>query len=303
MPESNKLVDSLKAKTRMADKLKLEISDIKKLQAFRGSSPPRNEQAKNTDLGGSFREDDSRMPESPRKPYINNFFNSSQGIVPDGDKKSGSQSRSPKNRPHQSVNDVHNTSQDISYARQPTQKDAGATIKAKSKGTLLKRSLFRALVEEQEAKHTMMTMNDNSLSSLIFADPENIDDQAGGRYDRMVEKLALKNIHLATLNNILASRKTFTRILMNMTESNSGHMFETLKMLYIEVIELLKGAQQIRNIFEAAPMIATSMSVEQAMSAIVDYVCQSLKCERATMFALDHDNQELWSKIATGKLL
>ena len=82
----------------------------------------------------------------------------------------------------------------------------------------------------------MITMNDNSLSSLIFADPENIGDQAGGGYDRIFEKLALKNVQMATLNNIIASRKTFSRILISMTESNSDHMLETLKMLYIEVL-------------------------------------------------------------------
>lgn len=165
-----------------------------------------------------------------------------------------------------------------------------------------KQSLFRSLVEEQEAKQSVMTMNDNCLSALIFADPDNIDDPTAGRYDRMIERLALKNQYLATLNNLLSSKKSFVRFVTQLTDSNCLQLFDTLKMLYVEIIELLKGAQQIRHIFEAAPMIATSMKIEEAMMAIVGYICSSLKCERATVFALDKANKELWSKIASGSL-
>lgn len=38
------------------------------------------------------------------------------------------------------------------------------------------------------------------------------------------------------------------------------------------------------------------------MKCIVDFICESLDCERATVFALDKINNQLWSKVAKGKL-
>lgn len=269
------------------------------MQSFKGLSVQKKEADKKVDIGPTgVKEDNSNGGESPtRKIYASNFFNSSQKVMQDQEQNSRSQSPKTRTRAQSPDNQIEPSEKNKSHSRVSTLKDQ----ELKARDNLKKRSLFRTLVDEQEAKQTMMTMNDNRLSSLIFADPEKVDDQTAGRYDKMIEKLALKNIHLATLNNLLSTRKTFTKIIMQMTESHCIHMYETLKLLYIEIIELLKGAQQIRNIFEAAPMIATSMSIEEAMRAIVNYVCDSLKCERATVFALDEANRELWSKIATGR--
>lgn len=42
------------------------------------------------------------------------------------------------------------------------------------------------------------------------------------------------------------------------------------------------------------------MTIDEAMWVIVNFICDSLACERATVFAIDNFNGELWSKVAKG---
>lgn len=171
-----------------------------------------------------------------------------------------------------------------------------------------KKSVFKIIAEEQQNRHNLFVMNDNSLPSLIFSDLEGQNDASPQNEIKMLEKLLLKNTNIAVLNNLLSNKGFFVKVILQMTEGHVNHLYDTLKQLYIEIVELLRGARKIRSIFDSAPQIISSMSIEvrtahqDAMKAVVDFICDSLECERATVFAMDKINNELWSKVAKGSL-
>ena len=301
----------MKAKTRQCDQLKDDLKELKKTK----HSPFMNNQAaralpavSNTKetLSDNLHKNDQISSKDEITRVRNDSPTPFQAVPESPQKASYVRALKSRNSSLQQVHDSNDNPSDSqgggkfqTIIRKSTFKDLDGS-RLKSPPNTNKKSLFRAFIEEQEGKQAVVSVNDNSLSSLIFADVEAIDEPAIGRYDRMIEKLALKNNFMAILNNLLTSKRNFTKMLMQMTEASAAEMFGTLRSLYVEIIELLKGAQRVRSIFDAAPMIATSMSIEEAIQAIVNYVCESLRCERATVFSLDKVNNQLWSKVAIG---
>lgn len=164
-----------------------------------------------------------------------------------------------------------------------------------------KRNLLKVGEMDKDGKQNLFAMNENSLSSLIFAELE-VSPEANSE-EKELEKLLLKNQYLAMLSNLLSSKSSFVRIILQLSESNAINLYENLCQLYFEVSQLLRGARRIRSIFDTAPIITASMSVEDVMKTLVDFICECLDCERATVFAVDRVNQELWSKVAKGSTI
>ena len=102
------------------------------------------------------------------------------------------------------------------------------------------------------------------------------------------------------MNNLLSSSSAFIKTVGQMNEQNLKVFFETLQLFYLETIELLKSSRKIRDVFDAAPRITVSMDIDDTMKTIVEFICESLACERATVFAMDKRNNLLWSKVAMG---
>ena len=125
-----------------------------------------------------------------------------------------------------------------------------------------KKSVFKIIAEEQQNRHNLFVMNDNSLPSLIFCDLDGMNDGSPQNEIKMLEKLLLKNTNIAVLSNLLSNKSFFVKVILQMTESHVNHLYDTLKQLYIEIVELLRGARKIRNIFDSAPQIISSMSIE-----------------------------------------
>lgn len=302
MPESDKLNLSMKAKSKQFEQLKDEVKEMKKHKAPHSRIEPLKVSAPLI----SFKD-----------VHVDTAFKADRG--PSKDEKTKSEAQSPSVFKAQDSMKVVNTR--IARSRQtsiPTAQDSAGNGNetrfqnnsrknmmrdldlAKSRPVNNGKSLFRAFVEEQEGNKTVVSVNDNSLSSLIFAEIEMGAEQSADRYDRMIEKLSLKNTYVAILNNLLTNKRHFIKLMLGMNEGSATEMFSTLRNLYVEIIELLKGAQRLRGIFDAAPALSTSMSIEEVIQSIADYVCESLKCERATVFALDKQSGQLWSKIAIG---
>lgn len=54
-------------------------------------------------------------------------------------------------------------------------------------------------------------------------------------------------------------------------------------------------------IFLAAPELTSSQAVDESMKSITKYVCNTLECDRATVYSLDHEAGVLWSQVAKGE--
>jgi hypothetical protein len=75
----------------------------------------------------------------------------------------------------------------------------------------------------------------------------------------------------------------------------------SLKQLLDEVVTTIKLSKKIRAIFLAAPELTSNSAVDESMKSITKYVCNTLECDRATVYALDHDAGVLWSQVAKGE--
>lgn len=162
-----------------------------------------------------------------------------------------------------------------------------------------KKSLFRIVADEKGMKN-FFVMNENSLPALIFSEMDVMYDYSRSSEDVMYERLVQRNPHMTMLSNLLTSKAGFMRAIYQMSENNIGSLFDSLRILFLEIIELIRGARRIKSIFDTAPQIRSSMSIEDAMKQVVDFICECLKCERATVFAVDRLNNEIWSKVAKG---
>lgn len=63
----------------------------------------------------------------------------------------------------------------------------------------------------------------------------------------------------------------------------------------------MKNSLIIREIFIGAPELTADNSIDEAMISINEYVREVLECDRATVYALDHESGLLWSQVASGK--
>ena len=57
---------------------------------------------------------------------------------------------------------------------------------------------------------------------------------------------------------------------------------------------------KLRKIVKAAIAMTSSLVLNDAMERIVEETCDCLNCDRATVFMLDEQVGELWSKVAKG---
>ena len=55
---------------------------------------------------------------------------------------------------------------------------------------------------------------------------------------------------------------------------------------------------KMKRIIKAATVMMTSLLLDEAMEKIVHETCETLQCERATVFIYDNTKEELWSKAA-----
>ena len=63
-------------------------------------------------------------------------------------------------------------------------------------------------------------------------------------------------------------------------------------MMYTSIIGLKK-------IIKASSYIAANLILDDALDTIIEVTCDCLNCERSTVFILDNDKRELWSKAAS----
>jgi hypothetical protein len=147
-------------------------------------------------------------------------------------------------------------------------------------------------------RQSTLAILETALPCLIFAEG----DAERSEQDNCM-KLLNSNQNFNLIYNLCASKQIFTRTMMAMNESRISNFYNLLNECHQETLELLKSSRRIRGIFDAAPQISASATIEEAMQAVVEFICGSLNCERATVYAVDRINFELWSKVAKGNFL
>lgn len=63
------------------------------------------------------------------------------------------------------------------------------------------------------------------------------------------------------------------------------------------MFEMIK---KLKRLLKAAHQMMTSLVFTEAIEKICDETCDTLGCDRASVFLLDRDKGELWSRAAKG---
>ena len=77
-------------------------------------------------------------------------------------------------------------------------------------------------------------------------------------------------------------------------------LFDAIQGVLLSNDNLIKLTFKMRKIVKAANSMTSSLVLTDAIEKIVEETCESLSCDRATVFILDPVNGELWSKVAKG---
>jgi putative methionine-R-sulfoxide reductase with GAF domain len=87
----------------------------------------------------------------------------------------------------------------------------------------------------------------------------------------------------------------------------TGSDYGALINLYDNLIELMRDHRalfnlvfRLKKIIKAANSMTASLVLTEAMEKIVEETCECLECDRATVFIVDEQKEELWSKVAKG---
>lgn len=78
----------------------------------------------------------------------------------------------------------------------------------------------------------------------------------------------------------------FRDILQNIIEDH-----RSLYLLIYQLLKIIKAANS---------MTESSMILTDAIEKIVNQTCECLHCDRASVFLIDEEKEELWSKVAKG---
>jgi len=63
---------------------------------------------------------------------------------------------------------------------------------------------------------------------------------------------------------------------------------------------MLRIGRKLKGIFRATPELTANTTIEKAITDLASYICKVSECDRSTIYAIDHDTQELWSKSSIG---
>jgi hypothetical protein len=103
------------------------------------------------------------------------------------------------------------------------------------------------------------------------------------------------------VQRILENEDDFVTTISNFDYQTMLSFYDSLKSIVNDHRSLFYLIHQLLKIIKAAnSMSESSMVLTEAMEKIVDETCECLNCDRASVFLLDHEKDELWSKVAKG---
>jgi signal transduction protein with GAF and PtsI domain len=77
----------------------------------------------------------------------------------------------------------------------------------------------------------------------------------------------------------------------------------TLKAMFNDIQRLSHLLVRLKSLLLSSYSISKNLSLYEALEKIVDATCETLDCDRASVFMVDELTGELWSKVAKGSEL
>ena len=106
--------------------------------------------------------------------------------------------------------------------------------------------------------------------------------------------------HVKFLESLAFEEENFIYKLRNWEDALLISVFHSIQDLLKENRLFFDLVVKLKKIIKAAGLMTHSLILHEAMEEIVDQVCACLDCDRATLWLLDEEKEELWSKVAKG---
>ena len=105
------------------------------------------------------------------------------------------------------------------------------------------------------------------------------------------------------IKNLLSDQTNFSKKLSELEEGNQEKVAKGLENAVERSEDLNKVlflVKRLKKVIEASQQISVSLVLSQAIDHLALQVCDTLDCDRASVFILDELNGELWTKAAVG---
>lgn len=102
------------------------------------------------------------------------------------------------------------------------------------------------------------------------------------------------------MENLVSDEEIFIQKIRNWEENLLISVFFGIETLLRENRNLFGLVMKLKKIIKAANMMSDSLILHEAMEEIVEQICSCLNCDRATLWIVDEEKEELWSKVAKG---
>jgi hypothetical protein len=109
-----------------------------------------------------------------------------------------------------------------------------------------------------------------------------------------------ENENLKFIENLVSDEENFIQKIRNWDDDLLISVYIGIENLLKENRSLFGLVMKLKRIIKAANMMSDSLILHEAMEEIVEQICSCLNCDRATLWIVDEEKEELWTKVAKG---
>ncbi len=166
------------------------------------------------------------------------------------------------------------------------------------------------LIAEGKVKISKKTKNniENTLSVLysndFFGELELIDGLKRSATATALDKSHLVIINRDVFNYLLKTSKHFVQNLLNTLAIRLRVIDETFVEEFGKYTESMNNKmEKLHRLVEATKVVNSTLNIDKLLSLILDNAVQTVKADRGTLYLLDENKHELWSKVLQGSEL
>lgn len=109
-----------------------------------------------------------------------------------------------------------------------------------------------------------------------------------------------ENENLKFLESLVSDEENFIQKVRSWEDDLLISVYISIENMLKESRTLFELVIKLKRIIKAANIMTDSLVMHEAMEEIVEQVCSCLGCDRATLWLVDEEKEELWSQVAKG---
>ena len=160
----------------------------------------------------------------------------------------------------------------------------------------------REFIKAKKERSFDQSIERSSIKSLTSEVKSKLSDSSGlsrsptfGRLSMHDEKLKAK-----MYQSLIEDETTFLDRFSSMDPQSQTDFLELMRTRQREYKSLVELTLRLKRLILATYNVSVSLMLSDAVDRFAIETCENLHCERASVFLVDEQNEELWTKVATG---